>query len=212
MSRYACREYAGTQHLRAAESLFRHPLHLLISVCLKPNRRSSAPLQAHKVPESEFENNLTRFDVPVSALAYGPDGKMLAAACEDGVMKLVQVADQRVSCGCRAGRCTRQVAYQAGAAEYSVWSSDLLSSALLLFVRSSGRWRRTAASSAWRMIRTMANTWPQHCRLGRCRCSRTEAVRCMIITNPSSINLAGSRLLMIAECAECHNSVHRCGT
>lgn len=58
----------------------------------------SAPPQAHKVPESEFENNLTRFDVPVSALAYGPDGKMLAAACEDGMMKLVQVADQRVGC------------------------------------------------------------------------------------------------------------------
>jgi Anaphase-promoting complex subunit 4 WD40 domain len=58
------------------------------------------------VPESEFENNLTRFDVPVSALAYGPDGKMLAAACEDGMMKLVQVADQRVSCGYRAGRRT----------------------------------------------------------------------------------------------------------
>jgi Anaphase-promoting complex subunit 4 WD40 domain len=58
------------------------------------------------VPDSEFDTNLTRFDVPVSALAYGPDGKMLVAACEDGTLKLVQVAGQRVRCSPAAGPCS----------------------------------------------------------------------------------------------------------
>lgn len=48
------------------------------------------------MPESEFESNLTRFELPASAVAYGPDGKLLAAACEDGTISLIEVADQRV--------------------------------------------------------------------------------------------------------------------
>ncbi len=52
--------------------------------------------QVHKVPDSEFENNLTRFDLPAGAVAYHQDGEMLAAACADGTIKIIQVADQRV--------------------------------------------------------------------------------------------------------------------
>lgn len=52
--------------------------------------------QVHKVPDSQFENNVTRFDLPTGAVAYGPDGKLLAAACDDGTIKLVEVADKRV--------------------------------------------------------------------------------------------------------------------
>lgn len=54
------------------------------------------------MPDSQFENNMTRFELPAGAVAYGPDGKLLAAACDDGTIKLIQVADQRVSHGAEA--------------------------------------------------------------------------------------------------------------
>ncbi len=53
-------------------------------------------MQVHKVPASEFDNNLTRFEVPCRAVAYSPDGRLLAAGCDDGTIKLIDVGTQHV--------------------------------------------------------------------------------------------------------------------
>lgn len=75
-------------------------LYLLISGLHSINGLSSDEslgLQIHKLPSLEFTKVATRFQLPVRAVAFSPCGQRLAAAGDDDGIKLVIVADAKVS-------------------------------------------------------------------------------------------------------------------
>ena len=54
-------------------------------------------LQIYRLPSLEFVKVATRFQLPVRAVAFSPCGQTLAAAGDDDGIKLVHVADTKVS-------------------------------------------------------------------------------------------------------------------
>lgn len=56
-----------------------------------------ALMQVFKLPSGNFEKVATRFSLPVRAVVFSPSGTSIAAAGDDDGIKLVNIADSKVS-------------------------------------------------------------------------------------------------------------------
>lgn len=69
----------------------------VVAACPKGERFATASedrsVRVYSYPSLEFESLATRFTLPVRALAFHPDGIMLAAAGDDACIRVVNVSE-----------------------------------------------------------------------------------------------------------------------
>ena len=59
-------------------------------------------MKIYSYPAAKFETNITRFTLPIRALAFNPSGTVLAAAGQDEGIRLINVSDNKVTSSLKA--------------------------------------------------------------------------------------------------------------
>ncbi|XP_047329703.1 protein ENHANCER OF LHP1 1 [Impatiens glandulifera] len=83
--------------------ILRNHLDGITAISLSPNSTCLASgsidhsVKLYKFPSGEFETNITRFTLPIRALAFNSSGTMLAAAGDDDGIKLINTIDGTIA-------------------------------------------------------------------------------------------------------------------
>ncbi|KAL9243328.1 hypothetical protein vseg_017229 [Gypsophila vaccaria] len=89
--------------LSSPMNTLRHHRDVVTALALSPNSTCLASasvdrtVKLYKFPSGEFQNNITRFTLPVRALAFNKAGSMLAAAGDDEGIKLINTVDATIA-------------------------------------------------------------------------------------------------------------------